>query len=200
MRGVLSKWLRLPENLKTETMKKVHFSNYLILISVMILILSCKNESNIINDEKIDFRSQFHFSKVIGEIIDGNPVITADTNELKTKWSNFLLNSSDLTLIFDKISIVTINNSLYLYAKDFGSGTSAIPLYVEDNHIYEAIKEGGGETYTCSGCTSTGPEAAGECELKGNDKGMYCTDCSEGKCIKTHSLDVGFMKGVLGDY
>ena len=69
---------------------------------------------------------------------------------------------------------------------------------VDNGYVYEAMIDGVGKTVTCSGCSSTGPSSAGECDVQGNKDGWYCTTCSTNDCKKTTSLS--YLTGGILEY
>ncbi len=173
-------------------------------VLLLFLAISCDSAEKINPDAKKDNNSQIelrttsHFPNAVGEIVNGNPELTAIISDIKQNWSDFLLDKSGLSLDFDQLEIRTFNNRYYLHGTDFDTGTSAIELVVENGNIYEAMIDGGGKTVTCSGCTSTGPNSSGECDVKGNKDGWYCTSCSAGDCIK--ETTISFLTGGILEY
>jgi len=174
------------------------------LVLSLTLVISCNSAEDVDFDAKEDNNSQIesrtnsHFSNAIGEIVNGDPELTAVISDIKRSWSGFLLEESGLSLDFDQLEIRTFNNRYYLHGTDLDKGTSAIELVVDNGDIYEAMIDGGGKTVTCSGCVSTGPDSAGECEVKGNKDGYYCTNCSVGNCEKTTTIS--YLTGGVLEY
>ncbi|NPD44373.1 MULTISPECIES: hypothetical protein [unclassified Lentimicrobium] len=175
----------------------------LLLLSVVLLvsfISSCENRDVNPFDENpsdVQLKSNSNensdcFQEVIGELSQGEYLITKSTIEIKTKWEDVLNKNNDLSVVLDEITIVNINGYHILKGVDLTNhSVSIIPLVLKDGKLYEMkAAPGGGYTVTCSGCTSTGASSSGECEPQINPQnGYYCTDCSEGKCTKTTTYD-----------
>jgi len=136
----------------------------------------------------LETNGQDHFKTVLGTVKSGKAVLTANVNQIKTKWSANSSENLEHNRVIDEIEIVNSNSGFYLVARDNRNGTtSAIALVVDNGNLYEAAIGGGGKEVTCSGCESSGPSSAGECEPKitGLFGDWYCTDCSQGTCKKS---------------
>ena len=139
-------------------------------------------------------KSTPHFDLKIGYLSDGVLTFIADPDNLKAQWAKAINNASDLKLSFDKIEISFENDQYFLRAYDNEiKASSIIGLVLDGKYLYEikhnlhdGKESGGGYTVTCTGCKSTGPGSASECKVELNPGvGYYCSDCSEGDCIKT---------------
>lgn len=134
-----------------------------------------------------------HFDKTVGQLSNGEYMITMDINEIKSKWEKLLNSNSELSISLDDISVVEINGMIHLKGIDLTNhSVSVIPLVLKNNTLFVMREQGGGYTVTCSGCTSTGPDSSGECEPTINPgHGYYCSDCSDGTCTKSTTYDPG---------
>lgn len=134
-----------------------------------------------------------HFETIIAQIVKNEIVFTSSIDDKVSKWEKLINMGSSLNLNFDVVDIEIDNNNYYLVGiDDKAKAVSKIRLVLDNGVLYEAKFAGEakdvpntGWTCICSGCTSTGPGSAGECSLKQDENGWYCTDCSEGTCTKT---------------
>lgn len=151
---------------------------YSFLVFLMFFCYSCENEQTDLEDDA---------PNKIGEVVDGKSIITTDTNVLKSKWSKFISDSSPLTVSISAIEIVENEQGAFLMGYDYkNKATSMLEISYKNGGFYGSYSTGC--TVTCSGCTSTGPGSAGECEpAQTNGAKTYCTSCSQGTCTKTVS-------------
>ena len=143
---------------------------------------SCNNEE-IKNDSKDDITTRSS-KLVIGKVINGEYVITANHDTIKSQLTSFINSSGNSFGPVESIEIVQYNDTYYLSGKGDNHST-AVRLQLSND---EFIEVAGGGSCTCSGCTSTGPESAHECIARTDvPGGCYCTDCTRGECKKTTS-------------
>lgn len=144
--------------------------------------------------EDHNLKSSSHFDIKIGYLSDGAITFIANPDKLKMQWEEAIKNASDLKLSFDEIEISFENDQYFLRAYDNeNKASSIIGLVLDGKYLYEikhnlhdSKESGGGYTVTCTGCKSTGPGSVSECKVELNPGvGYYCSDCSEGDCIKT---------------
>ena len=178
------------------------------LIGIILLVsflFSCSDNKELSPDfqvENLETRSSVsYFPFAIGEVINDEAYVTADEDLLKSRWSKFLHDKAELELTFDVLKMEYDGNNYFLTAKDYSNGSSGISLVLDGGLLYEA-RVGGGKTVTCTGCTSTGEESAGECDAQqkwlNDSSSWYCTECSQGECTKTTTVDAFIPFGVLG--
>ena len=132
-------------------------------------------------------KSSNHFNFEIGKVVNNKKVITANVNELKTNWSKFISDYSTLKLSYTSLEIIENDEGLFLKGVDKNNrASSIIALVVEEDIIYEALSDTGGEcTVTCSGCENTDSGSSNEGTPHKGDNGYYCTSCSQGTCTKS---------------
>ncbi len=159
-----------------------------------------KNTDREIFTNNIKSETAPHFEKKIGHLSNGNVTFETNPETLKQKWAQTINNASGLALSFDEIEFSFENQEWYLRAYNSVNKTSSIiKLVLDGEFLYEykhyeinGKEAGAGYTVTCSGCKSTGQSSAGECEVYINPGvGYYCTDCSDGDCIKTTTYNSG---------
>ncbi|HSD15042.1 MAG TPA: hypothetical protein VLB74_10375 [Flavobacterium sp.] len=185
-------------------MKKLFkFSVAILLLSSIIFtskfIISCSKEQNEdtsqLKNEVSNF-SKISDSMVVGEIINGQYVITADKTELLLYFSKLADDQGLGEVVFENISILKkelIDNGnteyyygLYASDKDF-KYNSAISLTLDGNY-FKMDALGGGGTITCSsvdcgtGCTPYQKAVSG-------GKVWTCSSCSK-PCTKTMSVTI----------
>jgi hypothetical protein len=132
------------------------------------------------------FSQPQHSTVKVAEIQNGNPVFLIDTSVIKTQVANFVNNSSELTLSYDKVEINYSFGEYYLVLFDYSyPGNTSINLILDNGFLYEAMVDGRTRQCTCTGCTTTGPESAIDCQVKYNGVYCYCTACPDGVCTKT---------------
>ena len=182
----------------------------LIIISLGISIFQgCQNTeySESSNEQsrelkETDNNTMNHFDKVIGEIRNGKIEFVSDVEEIKAHWAKLVNTNSDLNVSYNEIKIFNEKDGYYLVGRDtVNHASSMIKLVLDGENIYEykyqdeykrSSEAGFGTTVTCSGCESTGSGSAGECEpMIEPGVGWYCTDCSEGTCVKTTTTTTG---------
>jgi len=176
----------------------ISFIGVLILFSCQEKRDTSKLSNNNLN-ESVNKTVTPHFDIIIAQIINEEIVFVDNINERITDWEVVINTNSTLNVSFYDFAIDQEDSKYYLVASDsITPASSKIRLVLDSGKFYEYKYPGAttnvqstGGSVTCSGCTSTGPGSAGECEPKENEKGWYCTDCSEGTCIKTSIAQVG---------
>lgn len=168
-----------------------------------VILFGCKEikEKEIVSETNQKSTLQ-HFSTVVASVVNENIVFPGNINDMITNWENVINNDPNLSLDFDNYYIEQNDGKYFIISKDLTSNsTSAIALVLLNGNFYEVSYSGVsmssqniGTTCTCSGCESTGPGSGKECQPKGDDFGWYCTDCSQGTCTKSITIQVG---GVL---
>ena len=171
----------------------------------VLTLLSCQGKrdsailSNNILNESVNKTAAPHFDTIIAQIINEEIVFVDNINEKISDWEDVINNNSTLNISFYNIVIDQEDSEYYLVARDsLTPASSKIRLVLYSGNFYECKYPGTttgapstGGSVTCSGCTSTGPGSAGECEPKEDGNGWYCTDCSNGTCTKTSTAQVG---------
>jgi hypothetical protein len=119
--------------------------------------------------------AQCHFSTKIGELVNGNAVITYDMATLKSELSSFLYSQSSISVTFTNATIELDGNSYLLVASNEDSTIkTAVGLVIDGNSFYQEVSavQNGGTTCTCTGCTE------GCNPYKGSNGLWYCDSCS----------------------
>lgn len=166
-------------NIKITSMKKI--TSFFLFCITFTLLQSCSidKESKIINT-----------GILVGEISNGNPVLTFDKKEIKTNWASNLktATNSELSPNFEIVSIVRDGVSYFLEAKDLNKGITSRVKLTEDGDILR-YSDDNQFTVICSGCQSTSRNNTTQCSPKWNNQtsGFYCTSCDNGDCMKTVS-------------
>lgn len=177
----------------------------LIALLGIFFLSSCKDNSktqlaeNSNITEDFNKSSRLHFDEEIARITNSEIVFVNDINIKVSHWEAMINNSTLLSVSFWDVAIEQEDGEYYIIAKDsIHPSISKIKLILEDEILYECSYKSPvpgspltGHSTTCAGCTSSGPEADGECEPKENDKGWYCTDCSQGNCTKSSTVTSG---------
>lgn len=141
--------------------------------------------------------TEAHFDTKIAEKVNNQIKLAPNINDIVSKWETIVNQDSNLSVNFESINVEIDNGKYYLVGVDKAhSAVSKVRLVLSNHLFYEKSFPGmsssvGGYGCTCSGCTSTGPDSAGECSPKENEKGWYCTDCSQGTCSKTVTFQNG---------
>jgi len=116
---------------------------------------------------------------VIGEVVDGNAVITCDQQKLKTAFLGFLTENKHGVSRLSALSIIEVEGSYYLLGK--GSGSESVvelELDGEDQLSLARLKT----TITCSGC--------GTCGIQ-QEVGFPCSTCQDPpSCNRTETKDM----------
>lgn len=183
-----------------------NFIKFLFVALLGIIMTNCQENNDVAFDQKTTSYvnesnlkdSEPHFETIIAELARGDVAFTLDVSVIKTRLQNAVNNGSELNLSYDTVFINNEMDGIFLVAKDISKkATTKVKLVLDGSTFYEKKYFDGtdglpvGQTCTCTGCTSTGPGSSGECEPKGGNEGWYCTDCSEGKCVKTVSYTIG---------
>jgi hypothetical protein len=182
-------------------------NKFLIIILVGIsILLSCQqnNRHNLSSkdnnlNEVITKTTDPHFDTIIAQMINSEIVFVNNISSKILIWEDVINNFSPLSVDFDEYNIEQEGGEYYLVGDDLSSRVTAkIKLVLDSGNIYEYEYPGGtplatstGMTVTCSGCTGTGSGSAGECQPKQNEDGWYCTDCSQGTCVKSSTVKSG---------
>lgn len=142
--------------------------------------------------------NEAHFDTKIAEKVNNKITLAPNISDIVSKWETIINQDSNLLVNFESINVEIDNGKYYLVGVDkTHSAVSAVRLVLSNNVFYEKSYPGmsqsssSGESCTCSGCTSTGPDHSGECVAKQNDGGWYCTDCSQGTCTKSVTVIYG---------
>lgn len=126
------------------------------------------------------------YNTVIAQVINGDTILANNISELVVSWEHFVGDALDVTVKFDKILLQGDGSHAFIVGVDIESNsTSKIELDFDNDFFYEMVVSGGGKTCTCSGCTSTGTQSQLECQPTKGTFDWYCTDCSQGSCVKT---------------
>jgi len=171
----------------------------LIVLSMMVLLGflgSCSNDETIQENNNFSKETSFKIDNMlIGEIRDGEMIITADKQQLLTIFSNFAKDQGlgyveyfDLEISKKEILVDgKIISSFGLFSSDInGIHNSVIPLALDGNYLKV---DGGKGTITCTsqncgtGCTPY------EKVIDGG-KVWTCSSCST-NCTKTMSVTIG---------
>ena len=143
-----------------------------------------------------------HFDTIIGQVVNGDFVLVPNIRSKVSDWENAINAGSSLNVTFSNVFIEINDGNYYLTGVDESAGsTSRIKLVLSSGKFYEAKFKGGtatspaqgGYSCTCSGCKSTGSNAAKRCSPRENKDGWYCTSCSQGNCVKTVTFSSGGM-------
>jgi len=180
----------------------------IIVICISILTLySCKEDkkvfqlTNSVSADEISYKTTLtHFSDTIASNVNGALVFCGDIQDRVEYWEHLVNNNSTLNLSIDNVIIDFEDGIYYLTAKDARSKVIArLRLLMDGGILYERsfgdiTSSQHGNSCSCTGCLSTGPDHAGECSPKQNNGEWYCTDCSSGECTKTETaVDGGFL-------
>lgn len=171
--------------------------NLVFIFLVTLLVTACvKNDGPTqqqITNEGLTPRS-LTASTAIGEVVAGQAVLTVSTSSLITNLNQFLAAGGNANLAVDFVELVTQSNGeLVLRGSSSSTNVSTtVLLTVSGGFIYEELDiNGGGNTCSCSGCTSSGPSSYDECIANKTTTGCWCSACSQGKCTKTTTAGVG---------
>ena len=129
---------------------------------------------------------------IIGTVSNGEIRWIQSPEGLKQQLASFVNLHSKIDLEYQEIGIKRQSSGYILIAVDpVANATTGVLLTEVDGNLYEH-KDKGGTTITCEGCMSTGPRSQDECIPVANDYHvfMYCSDCSNGNCIKTITKNV----------
>jgi len=174
-----------------------------IFLMAAVTFIGCQEKENPDPDINTSNESQLrtsapHFDVVIANLVDGEIVFVDNISSKVDEWTEFINDNSDLELnLANEYITQEENGDYFLIAKDeVLPATSAIKLVLDNNIFYEykylETEAVSSATVTCSGCTSTGPLSAGQCEPRNTtSNGWYCTDCSSGTCTKTSTAKIG---------
>ena len=180
---------------------KKSISIFMSTLLTITLLAGCQEKSTFSQDNNTNQVSTKttpdHFDTIIGHVINGDFVLAANIDKKIADWEKAINDGSSLNLTFDNVSIEINDGKYFLTGVDESAhATSRIKLILSSGNFYEAKfnagtarSSGGGISCTCSGCTSTGSDSAGECSPKENEDGWYCTDCSQGNCTKTETFE-----------
>ncbi|MFK8103258.1 MAG: hypothetical protein AB8G15_12060 [Saprospiraceae bacterium] len=118
--------------------------------------------------------------KVIGEIVNGQAVLTIKEQVAKDNWEKLLKVHQNISVQFKTLKIIQ-QDELYLLLGTSSTVNAIIVLREENGQIYEARAGGGSRTVTCTGCTS------GCTPTKDSGIGWICKfPCKE--CKKTETV------------
>ena len=184
---------------------KNSISIFISILLAVALLTGCHEKSKKATQENKSSQTTYktapdHFDTIIGQVVQGDFVLTPNIGEKVLDWENAINTGSSLDLSFSNVFIEINDGNYYLTGIDESvDATSRIRLVLSSGNFYEAKFTGGtatspshgGISCTCSGCKSTGPDAAGECSPKENEAGWYCTSCSLGDCVKTETFSTG---------
>ncbi len=142
-------------------MKKLFFS-----LLVLIGVLSSNH-----------LAAQAHFSTEIGELVNGNAVITYDMDTLKAELAAFLSSQSSISVTFSSATIELDSNHYLLVASNATNTIkTAVGLVRDGNSFYQedtTSSIGGKSSCTCSPCNyGCSPQKLGNGEWN-------CKPCSE---------------------
>jgi len=151
------------------------------------------------NTVKSEKTTKAHFDTKIAERVNNQITLVPNINDIVSKWETIVNQDPNLLVNYETVNVEIDNGKYYLVGVDKAhSAVSKIRLVLSNNVFYEKSYPGkspssgsGGYSCTCSGCTSTGSDHAGECTPKENEGGWYCTDCSQGTCTKSVSWNDG---------
>jgi len=140
-----------------------------------------------------------HFDIVIATQVGQDVQFVQDIGQKVTKWETLLNNESSLNVSFDEVIFEIEDDKYFIVGRDHDfPANSKVQLVYDRGNFYEFKYPGEtlsspnyGYSVTCSGCTSTGPGSSGECEVKGDENGYYCTSCSQGTCTKSTTAGTG---------
>lgn len=158
-----------------------------------------KSKSN--QNENYSKSSSPHFDIKIAEISDQKIKFTQQISDIISNLEDNINTGSQLGLDYYTYNIIKEDDMYFLLAKDsIIPATTKVRLVLDHDQFHEykynntPSKEAIGVTCTCSGCKSTGPDSSDECQPKVGTGGYYCSDCSDGDCIKSVTETIG---GVL---
>lgn len=179
-----------------------------VLTLVFVLTTSCNKEPKPINYTNKTEQSQplktvekYYFDQPIAHLTDENETIYfVDYNQIIQTFKQNYSISQNTSVDVSRIDIKLLNG-VYLFTANTSKGRCGIELIRIEDHLYEISKTmaGASKTVTCTGCKSTGPQSAHECDATvnpGPSGGIYCTECNNGDCIKTSTMTV---KSMLSD-
>lgn len=179
-----------------------------VFLFTLINIFACEQvENNHLPQDQLkkEVVSIPHFDFQIASFLEGEIGFIANPVLIKSNWTKVINDNAKLNITITDIKIIHNDDGFFLMGKDTEKQASSIIKLVLDGEIlYEhktllkgSSAAGSGTTVTCTGCESTGPGSAGECEPQIEEgAGWYCTDCSVGDCVKTTVTTIG--GGVAG--
>lgn len=175
-------------------------SKTIIVICISFLILAgCQEKENNRSKSEGNLKTTMrYFNTVIALEDQGSFTLVENIGDKISDWQDLINSQTSLNINFDEYSVDYVDANYYLTGKDTNQHfTSRIRLILDSGNLYEReypdnpSAPGYGGTCTCTGCKATGPEHSGECSPKENAGGWYCTDCSDGDCVKTETAGGG---------